>query len=52
MTKQICFTADDDLAEKLDEMSEKLQRSRSDTINMLLKVAVKISDSGKLKEGG
>lgn len=48
--KQICFTADDELSETLDAMAKKLDRSRSDVINTLLKVAVKTFGTGKFRE--
>jgi hypothetical protein len=36
MGKQLFFSADDDLAREIDEIAKTMQRSRSDTINMLL----------------
>ena len=48
--KQICFTADNELAETLDTMAKKLQRSRSHVINMLLKAAVKTFGTGTMRE--
>lgn len=48
--QQLSITLDKELVEKIDEMAEKMHKSRSDTINMLVKVAVKISGGGKLTE--
>lgn len=50
MTKQICFTADDDLVEKLDKLVENSAMSRSQIINEFLKYAVAKLGSGKLTE--
>jgi len=51
MGRQINFTAEEELIAKIDEIAEKITRSRSDTIEMLLKLAVATYGSGKMTEG-
>ena len=41
MTKQICFTASDELAVNLNNLAEKTQKSRSELIELLLKAALR-----------
>ena len=41
MGKQVCFTAEETLIQELDDLARKTERSRSEIIEMLLKVAVK-----------
>jgi len=51
LTKQVCFTADDGLVEKLDFISENSAMSRSQICNEFLKYAVAKFGSGRLTEG-
>jgi len=37
---QVCFTADDNLVSAIDEISKKIERSRSDTISTILWLAI------------
>jgi len=46
MGKQVCFTAREELIAALDRIAQKMNRSRSDTIEMLLDAAV----AGKMTE--
>lgn len=48
MSKQLCFTADETLIAAIDELRVKIARSRSETIELLLKSALKDSNLVKV----
>jgi predicted transcriptional regulator len=47
---QVSFSADKELIDRIEEIAQKTERSRSATIAMLLNVAVRIAGNGKLRE--
>ena len=40
---QVCFTSDEELIEQIEQLAKKWRRSRSATIELLLKAAVPVS---------